>query len=73
VDGNLYIRGLRHKAYVGVGEEGTEAAAATGVAVGDDDDADWFIFHANHPFLFLIRDRQTGAILFLGRVSLPSA
>jgi len=73
VDGALFLRGLRHKAHVGVGEEGTEAAAATGVAVGDDDDTDIFVFHANHPFLFLIRDRVSGAILFLGRVSEPGA
>jgi len=73
--GNWYIGAARHQAYVKVDESGTEAAAATGFAMeGDDDDAggpSYFI--ADHPFLFLIRDQLTGAILFMGRVANPTA
>lgn len=70
---NLFISAVVHQAYVDVNEEGTEAAAATGVAmrltsVGPDDTP---VFRADHPFLFLIRDKTTGSILFLGRVLNP--
>jgi serpin B len=60
------------KAFVAVDESGTEAAAATAVVMerkgGPREPA---IFRADRPFLFLIRDRETGSILFLGRVSDP--
>ena len=74
IDGkhDLYLSAVVHKAYVDVYEEGTEAAAATGVVVGalamrmNPPE-----FRADHPFLFLIRDEATGCILFLGRVNDP--
>jgi serpin B len=61
-----------HKAYVDVNEEGTEAAAATGV-VGVRETAvmQLLAFHADHPFLFFVRDRATGVILFTGRYTTP--
>jgi serpin B len=70
---NLFISAVIHKAYVEVNEEGTEAAAATGVvmrltSVGP---APIPVFRADHPFLFLIRDNLTGSILFIGRVANP--
>jgi serpin B len=55
---------------VKVNEEGTEAAAATGISV--DVTSAPSAFTADHPFLFLIRDNVTGSILFLGRVSDPT-
>ncbi len=61
---------VRHKAFVEVNEEGTEAAAATGVGVGVTSMPPSFT--ADHPFLFLIRDKVTGSLLFLGRVVDPS-
>ncbi len=72
MDGAYYLHAARHKAYVKVDEKGTEAAAATGFAGGDDDDAAYPEFIADHPFLYLIRDRLTGAILFMGRVENPA-
>ena len=54
-----------------VDEKGTEAAAATSFAGGDDDDADYPLFVADHPFVYVIRDKLTGAILFMGRVENP--
>jgi serpin B len=56
---------------VEVNEEGTEAAAATGISVGVVSVPPQFT--ADHPFLILIRDEVTGSILFLGRVVDPSA
>jgi serpin B len=70
---DLFISAVIHKAYVDVNEEGTEAAAATGVAMkltslGPSETP---VFRADHPFLFLIRDNHTNAILFLGRLMNP--
>lgn len=65
---NLYVSDVVHKAFVEVNEEGTEAAAATGVAVRA---ASMSVFAVNRPFLFFIRDRTTGGILFMGRVTDP--
>lgn len=72
---DLFISAVIHKAYVDVNEEGTEAAAATGVtmrltSVGPSQTP---VFRADHPFLFLIRDNQSGSILFIGRVMNPKA
>ena len=66
---NLFLSAVLHKAFVDVNEEGTEAAAATGIAVGTTAIIEKPQFRADHPFLFLIRDRASGSILFLGRVS----
>jgi len=70
---DLFVSAVVHKAFVDVNEEGTEAAAATGVAISVtsvqiDKPPE---FRADHPFLFLIRHEKTGAILFLGRVMNP--
>jgi serpin B len=69
---DLYISDVVHKAWVTVDEEGTEAAAATGVVVGTTSmPVDIKEMNIDHPFIFLIRDNQTGAILFIGRVINP--
>ena len=69
---DLFISAVVHKAYVDVNEEGTEAAAATGVTMKLTSVAPPPpVFRADHPFIFLIRDNQTGSILFLGRVANP--
>jgi serpin B len=69
----LYISAVIHKAFVEVNEEGTEAAAATGVVVGVTSIAPSPpIFKADHPFVFFIRDNASQSILFFGRVLNPA-
>jgi len=69
---DIWIDDVIHKAFIQVDEQGTEAAAATAV-VGEGIAAPIEVreFRIDHPFIFLIRDRETGAILFLGRVLNP--
>jgi len=70
----FWISEVIHKAFVEVNEEGTEAAAATAVvAMGGAAPAKPVEFRADHPFLFLIRDTASGAILFMGRLVDPTA
>ena len=69
----LRISAIVHKAFVSVDEEGTEAAAATGVFVTRSLPAKEPIpVTVNRPFIFLIRDTATGTVLFLGRVMNPN-
>ncbi len=68
---DLSISAVIHKAFVDVNEEGTEAAAATGVVMRAKAVRITPVFRADHPFVFLIRDTGTGAILFVGRVANP--
>jgi len=72
-DERLFVSAVIHKAWVEVNEKGTEAAAATGVAVKSAAEAPEqpIVFNADHPFLFLIRDTRSGSIVFLGRVRNP--
>lgn len=70
---DLLIQNVIHQAFVEVNEEGTEAAAATGVVMGITSVGPRIpIFRADHPFIFIIQEIETGNILFLGRVSDPS-
>ncbi len=70
---DLFISAVVHKAFVDVNEEGTEAAAATGVAMRlTAAPAPPPLFRADHPFIFLVRHNPTGSILFLGRLSRPA-
>jgi serpin B len=77
IDGrhDLYVSEVVHKAFVDVSEEGTEAAAATGIgirALAMRPHRD-IVFRADHPFLFFIRDTASGAILFEGRLTQPKS
>jgi serpin B len=70
----LAITDVLHKAFVSVDEAGTEAAAATAVVVGLTAVPEQPVqVTVDRPFIFLIRDIQTGAILFVGQVVNPSA
>lgn len=75
---SLFISAVFHKAFVETNEEGTEAAAATAVvtmitsAAPPSKPPPVPVFRADHPFLFAIRDRKSGAILFLGRMVDPT-
>lgn len=70
---NLVIDSVIHQAYVGIDEEGTEAAAATAVvmrltsAMPEEEK----IFNANRPFIFFIEEKETKAILFVGKLNNP--
>lgn len=68
----LYISAVLHKAFVDVNEAGTEAAAATAVVIAARSEPPPATFHADHPFVFLIRDNATGSILFAGRLADPT-
>ena len=67
----LVIKDVIHKAFVSVDEGGTEAAASTAVVAGETARPDPLRVAIDRPFIFLIRDFETCAILFLGRVLDP--
>jgi len=68
----LFIDNVIHQAYIEVNEQGTEAAAATGMGAAGGMPPPPPIFRADHPFLFLIQDNKTGSILFIGRLNNPN-
>ncbi|MBE0644677.1 MAG: serpin family protein [Bacteroidetes bacterium] len=68
-DRKLYITNVKHKTYVMVNEEGTEAAAATSVEMGTTSMPP--VMRVDHPFVFVIHERNSGAILFIGQVTNP--
>jgi len=71
-DGQIYISEVKHKTFVDVNEEGTEAAAVTsiGMALACAPEPG-FVMRVDRPFLFVIGDRQTGTVLFVGKVVKP--
>jgi serpin B len=71
----LFISDVFHKAFIDVNEEGTEAAAATAVAIATESarvEPPTPEFRADHPFVFLIRDKRSNSILFFGRMADPT-
>jgi len=73
IDGrrDLFVTDALHKAFVDISEQGTEAAAATGVKYGSADRLAKIFCWADHRFVFLIRDTTSGVILFAGRFLRP--
>ncbi len=69
---DLYISQVIHQAFVEVNEEGTEAAAATAVVMKMNSAEFSTMFKADHPFIFIIQQKETGNILFLGKVMDPT-
>jgi serpin B len=67
----LFVQDVVHEGFIAVDERGTEAAAATAVVVGRTSIPKTATFRADRPFLFAIRDRASGTLLFLGRVASP--
>ncbi|XP_057554435.1 serpin B3-like isoform X3 [Hippopotamus amphibius kiboko] len=68
---DLVVSKVVHKSVVEVNEEGTEAAAATGIEIIGRSGRIPVTFHCDHPFLFFIKHNKTNTILFYGRVSSP--
>ncbi|MDD4108800.1 MAG: serpin family protein [Prolixibacteraceae bacterium] len=73
-DIDLYISMIKHKSYIDVNENGTEAAAITGIvfettSIGDEPPT--IPFYVNRPFVFAITEKDTDAILFIGEVNHP--
>lgn len=68
----LFISRVLHKTFVDVNEEGTEAAAVTSVEIGVTRRGANFVLRIDHPFLFLIKENQTGSIVFMGKIVEPT-
>ncbi len=66
--GGLYINRVLHKTFIEVNEEGTEAAAVTAVEVGYVSVPAYPQIVLNRPFLFAIREQESGTIFFMGKV-----
>jgi serpin B len=71
--GGIHISRVIHQTFIDVQEEGTEAAAATIVEIKENSSTgdSSITFHADHPFLYLIKENSTGAIVFMGKVGRP--
>lgn len=69
---NAFIKEVKHKSFIEVNEEGTEAAAATSVEVRlESAPLDSFNMRVDRPFFFVIQDYETGVLLFMGSVTSP--
>lgn len=68
---DLYISRVIHQTFIDVDEEGTEAAAVTIVEMRNETTAMPNFFRADEPFLYMIKENSTGAILFMGKVGKP--
>jgi len=69
--GDLWISQIKHRAFVDVNEEGTEAAAVTAVEMETKSMDLSPTFRADHPFFFIIRDNRSGSVVFMGRMVNP--
>lgn len=69
--GGIFIDYVQHNTFIDVNEKGTEAAAATVVAIKEMAAPEETEFHANKPFIFAITEKETDAILFIGKMKEP--
>ena len=67
----MYISKVKHKTYVDVNEEGTEAAAVTAVEVSFTSEGGSIFMKVNRPFLFAIKENNSGTIMFMGKIVEP--
>ena len=72
IDPRLFVKDALQKTYVDVNEEGTEAAVVTVIVTADESVPSTPKFVADHPFIFVIQDDESGAILFMGKVTDPT-
>ena len=70
---SIWLSSVIHHACIQVDEEGTKSAAGTGMGFFGGPLVKPIVFRADHPFVFLIRDKRTDSILFLGRVMEPQS
>ena len=67
--GDLYISNVKHKTFVDVDEEGTEAAAVTSVEIRVTSAPQYVPVFVDRPFVFALRERHSGTILFIGKIA----
>ena len=67
-NGGLYIDEVLHKTYIKIDEEGTAAAAVTSISVSLTSMPETIDFRVDKPFMFIIREKHSGTILFIGKV-----
>lgn len=68
---DLFISRVIHKTFIDVNEEGTEAAAVTVVEIRETSIGDDLIININKPFIYVIREKTSGALVFMGKVGRP--
>jgi len=75
-EGRAFISKVKHKTFLEVNEEGTEAAAVTSVEIGftaiAPSEEEPFHMKVDHPFLLMIKEKETGLVLFIGQINNPA-
>ena len=71
-NGGLFISEVKHKSFVEVNEEGTEAAAVTSVEIRNTSYGDDIFMNVDHPFIFVIRENDSQTLLFMGKIVDPT-
>ncbi len=69
---NMFVSDAFHDSFIDVNEEGTEAAAVTTIIIAIESAEPIQYFTADHPFIFIIQDDESGSILFMGKISDPT-
>ena len=71
-DQDLFVSFVKQNSFIEVDESGTEAAAVTTIGIGVTSAPSELVFHVDSPFVFLIRERTTNTVLFMGKVLNPN-